>query len=280
MAVILGLAAAMAYGAADFLGGLTSRRNSVISVVLISQTLGFLLLLAALPLLVNGPLDAPTVWWGIACGLVGSAGICLLYLGLARGRMSVVGPVAAVETACLPLIWGLVSGERPGPVALAGVGVAVVAIALVSAARDPAAAVGERRRSGLPEALGSGFSIGLYLILLDQTPADSGAWPLAVARVASLTVFGVAALIVRSRIRPTPGTAAAIVAAGTLDVTANVLYLVGSRAGLLTIVAVLTSLYPAATILLARTVLKERLSGLQIVGLGLAVGGVVLITLG
>jgi drug/metabolite transporter (DMT)-like permease len=150
----------------------------------------------------------------------------------------------------------------------------------VSSARDPGAAEGERRRSGLPEALAAGFFIGLYLIFLDQTPSDSGAWPLGVARVVSVTMFGAAALIVRGGIRPAGGTLVAIAAAGTLDVTANVLYLLGSRAGLLTIVAVLTSLYPAGTILLARTVLKERLAGLQIVGLGLAAGGVVLITLG
>lgn len=288
MAVVLGLLAAISYGSADFLGGLATKRNPVVRAALISQALGFAVYLVALPLLPEGRLTGDAWLWGGLAGLTGGVGLAFLYRGLAHGRMSVVAPMTAVIAAVMPVAFGLVTGERPSTLQLAGIGLAIPAIALVSSvphasARVTAAGTTVRSRAaalGVFDAVISGIAIGLFLITLARPGEDTGAYPLLAARIVSILMFLVLVIGTRTSLRPARGTSAVMAASGILDVTANLLYLFGTRKGLVSVVAVLTSLYPGATVVLARVVVKERLSMHQLVGLALALTGVALMAAG
>ena len=288
MAVLLGLFAAVTYGTADFLGGLATKRNPAIRVALVSQVFGFTLYLMALPLLPEGRFSGEAWLWGGLAGLTGAVGLGFLYRGLAHGRMSVVAPFTAVIAAILPVAFGLATGERPSAPQLVGIALAVPAIALVSSVPHQSAnpvAVGATLRSraaalGVFDALVSGIGIGLFFITLARAGDDTGVFPLVAARIVSITLFLALVVATRRSFRLAPGTGPIVAASGALDVTANLLYLLGTRAGLVSVVAVLTSLYPGATVALARVVVKERLSVTQLVGLFLAVAGVASIAAG
>lgn len=282
MAIFLGLAAAITYGAADFLGGLATRRTNVFRVVLLSQVIGSLLFFISMPFFSEEEPTARALAWGALAGVAGGSGVLLFYHALAVGRMSVIAPLTGVEAAVVPVIWGLASGERPTSVALAGVALALVAVALVSASPQPIAegALGRAGVPGLAPALGAGFAFGMFFILLAEAGRDAGLWPLVSGRLASLSLVAMFIVVGRKGLRPSRGTLPAIVGAGVFDVTANVLYLIASRRGLLSLVAVLTSMYPASTVVLARLALGERLVRLQLAGLAVATAGVTLIGLG
>lgn len=277
VAVLLGLLVALSYGAGDFLGGLSSRRLDAVTVVQASQLVGLTGLAIAVLLVPDQVLLASDLVRGAVAGAVGLLGLVLLYRGLAVGAMSIVAPVSAVGAAVLPLAWGLGNGERPGPVALLGVALALVAVALVSSpANDESVAPGRSKEIAL--ALLAGAAFGVLFILLGDTSDDSGLWPVLGARVASATLVTVV-LLGRGRPPRVPpvGTRALVAGAGLLDVAANALFVYAARAGLLSLVAVLSSLYPAATVVLARVVLHERTDRRQQVGLVAALAGVVLI---
>ncbi|HEV2766444.1 MAG TPA: EamA family transporter [Acidimicrobiales bacterium] len=282
MALALGLAVAVVYGTADFLGGLATRRNPAFVVVALSQVWGVVVLAAASAVLTDATPAPRDLALGAAAGVVGLLGVGLLYQALSSGSMGVVAPITAVGAAVLPLAWGLASGERPAVVSLVGIVVALVAVALVAGGAPPgaAAAVARHSRRPLGLAIGAGAAFGVLFILLAGTRADAGLSPLVAARVASLAILAVAVLAMRPPLRVAPGSGAAVAGAGLLDMAANVLFLLAVRRGLLSLVAVLASLYPAATSVLARTVLGERLGRLQVGGLGLALVGLVLIAAG
>ncbi|HEX2025677.1 MAG TPA: DMT family transporter [Actinomycetota bacterium] len=288
MAIVLGLLSGVVYGSADFFGGLATKRNPMVRVVLLSQLVGFLVYLVAIPLLPEGRFTAEAWLWGGLAGLAGAVGVGFLYLGLARGRMSVVAPTTAVVFAIVPVVFGLLRGERPSVLQLIGVAVAIPAVALVSTSTDPmvqrspdgSASAATVVRKGVPEALVAGVAIAAFAILLERPSAETGPWPLVASRIVSVASFVTAAALTRSGVRPAPGSVWIIVAAGVLDVAANLLYLLAVREGLLSIVVVLTALYPAATVILARVVLGERLSGPQLAGLFLALAGVAAIAAG
>ena len=293
MGVLFGLLAAATYGAADFVGGRVSRVVDVFTVVFVSQSIGALPLLVAIPFFTEVAPSAPALWWGAAAGLGGGTGVLLLYRGLAVGRMSVVAPITGVVAAVVPVVFGLATGERPTIVALAGVVTALAAVALVSSAPEPddpgddpvrpgrgEAGFRRWRTSAIPHALGAGISFGSFFIFLDRAGNDTGIWPLVGTRASSLLLVGLAVVTLRRPLRPPSGTIVAIASAGVLDVAANLLYLLATRRGLLSLVAVLTSMYPAMTVLLARVALDERLSRTQLVGLVLGAAGIVLIVLG
>lgn len=275
MAVALALVAAVAYGAADFFGGLASRRVATLAVAVWSQGAGLVLLALMLPFFPGAP-RAADVGWGLACGAFGAVAIALLYRGLATGTMGVVSPLTAVLAAAIPVAFGAARGQSPTPPALAGIAAALVSIVLISAAPPKP---GERRPGGLPpgvpEALGSGIGFGVYFIGLAQPPQTAGFFPLLAARVVSFGVLGAAGLIAgRAALSARGDTLRTIVLAGVLDMAANVLYVVAAHSGLLAVVAVLTSLYPGATIVLAALLLGERLGRIQWLGVAVALAGI------
>ncbi|MER7502926.1 DMT family transporter [Nonomuraea pusilla] len=272
-AVILATACALVYGTADFFGGLATRRSRVLAVVALSQVAGLALILALLPLL-PGRFGGEDVLWGLAAGVSGAAGLVLFYRALATGVMSVVAPTTAVTSAALPVVFGLATGERPPFWALVGVVLALGSVLLVS--QSPGG--GESASAGsVLAALAAGAGFGGFFILLALAQKEAGLWPLVGARLSSISVVLLLALATRRALRPSPGGLRVIVAAGTLDMAANVLYLLAKQHGLLSLVAVLVSLYPASTLVLARQVLGERLHAVQLAGVACALGAVALI---
>jgi drug/metabolite transporter (DMT)-like permease len=285
VAVLLGLLVAATYGAGDFFGGLSAKRAPVAAVVVVSQLCG-LPVLAVLVVLTGGEPTVATFALGAAAGAFGGVGLTCLYRGLAIGRMSVVAPITAVGAAVVPVGWGLMQGERPGPVAFAGVVLAILAVALISRTADEAVDGSHTTattpvRPVLVLSVVAGVAFGMVFVLLAETGDDAGFWPLVAGRCTSVALLAIGAAATRTSLRPGNVAAMArIAAAGTLDMTANALYLLAARRGLLALVAVLASLYPASTVLLARVVLKERLLPIQIAGLGMAGTGIVLIATG
>jgi len=287
LAVALALAAAMFYGAADFCGGLATRRSPALAVVVWSQAVGLVVLIAALPV-VPGVLRAGDVGWGLACGIAGAFAVGLLYRGLAIGVMGVVSPITAVLAAAIPVAFAIARGDRPAPLALTGIALALVAVLLVSAATPaatgddaPLARVERPHRfpPGIPEAIGAGIAFGFFFIAIAQTHRDSGLYPLVGTRITSLTVLALGAVVLRKSLRVSRPGLRTIVVAGALDMAANVFYVVAAHAGALSIVAVLTSLYPAGTVALAAVVLHERMVRLQWTGVAIAFAGVICISL-
>lgn len=260
---------------------MASRRATTWCVALFSQAFGLGFILLVFPFLTaHPPLLRDLVWGGLA-GIAGAAGIGFLYRGLAVGRMSVVSPITAVLAASLPVVWGSLHGERPSFAALAGIALALLAVVLVSAATDQAEGPAgvARIAPGVPAAILAGCGFGVLFIMLAQTSAQAGMWPLIGARLCSIPVLFGAALATRSVIVPPRGSFASIALAGVLDMSANVLYLLSLRYTILAIAAVVTSLYPASTVLLARVVLREYLNARQWCGVACAGAGVVLIAL-
>jgi drug/metabolite transporter (DMT)-like permease len=279
VASALAVLSSLAYGAADFLGGLATKRGStVFSAVVWSQATGLVLVLLALPLL---PRASPTIAdlaWGAATGLAGGVGLAFLYRGLAVGVMSVVAPVTAVCAVIIPVAFGVALGERPARVAVAGVALALASIVLIS--QSGQVEEGKDARTGVPIAIASGIAIGIFLVCLERTGPSAGLWPLVPARIVSVSFIAVAGLVAREKLLPRRESWSIIVGGGGLDMVANIFYLLAVRQAPLSIVATLTSLYPAGTILLARVVLRERHRLVQQAGVACAVLAIVLIVAG
>ncbi len=259
VAVLLGLLVAVSYGSADFLGGFASKSSPAGTSVLGSQSVGLVVVCGYLLVLGGGTLTGGDVGLSALAGVAGVFGVTCLFRGLAVGRMSVVAPVSAVGSAVLEVIWGLARGERPGAVALIGVALALIAIAVVagSATEHPLRTVSARAELAL--GVGAAIGFGGVLICLSETGTESGMWPVVIARLVPLPLL---ALILVAAGRPLLVRRAdrgLIAAAGTLDATANVLLLLAVRQDLLSLVAPVAALYPAATVLLAKVVVHEQI---------------------
>jgi drug/metabolite transporter (DMT)-like permease len=278
MASLLALTAAFAYGAGDFLGGVASRRAPTTAVVLWSHVVGLMMLLVAAPL-VGGDVTAAGLAIGAGAGIIGALGVALFYQGLSIGSMSVVAPIAGLLSAALPVAVGFSGGERPGAMAILGIGIALVAIALVSRETDAGATRSRHQLQALGLAIGAGLAFGLFFTMLNTAGDGVGIWPLVGARVASVTLFGLLGLAKVTQAAPPREAAGAAVGAGLLDAAANVFYVMALSSGLLSVVSVLTALYPAGTVLLARYGLGEQMSGIQRTGLAFAGVSAVLIAL-
>jgi drug/metabolite transporter (DMT)-like permease len=279
---LLALGSAVLYGAADFAGGLTTRRVGTIPVVVLSQASGLILLLLITPLLPDASPARSDLLWGAAAGLTGGIGVALLYRALAIGTMAVVAPTTAVCAVAIPVLISVFLGERPLPLAIAGIALGIGSIILVSQAPEPpedqSSNIPQKRRaSGVGTALASGVAIGFFLLTLARSGSNAGMWPLVVARSVSVALFLTIALARRISLRMPPSMAGLALLCGAIDMLANALYLLAGRVGPLSIVVTLASLYPASTVLLARIVLGERLTKLQISGVGCALAAVVLI---
>ena len=277
MAVVFALCSAATYGIGDFCGGMASRRVPATTVLLWSHLLGLLLLLTAATF-VAGTVDGGDLAIGAVGGLAGAAGVGLLYQGLSVGPMSVVAPITALLSASVPIVVGLGQGDRPSLAVIVGMVGALVAIVLVSAEGGGSLRPSDLR--GVAFALGAGLGFGLFFVALSYTGEDSGIWPLVAARSASVAVVGSLARLGRvARAAPAPGARAFTAIAGTLDAVANVFYLLAVREGLLSVVSVLTALYPVGTVILARLVLKERFVALQRIGMAIALPAAILMAI-
>jgi drug/metabolite transporter (DMT)-like permease len=274
----LAVLSSITYGAADFLGGLATKRSSMFSVVIFSQLTGLILMLLSLLFLPPASPTAIDFAWGAASGLAGGLGVALLYRALSTGVMSVVAPVTALCAVIIPLVVGVLHGERPTAPAIAGVALAIIAIVLVS--QSGHIEEGKRATTGLGTAIASGIAIGIFLVFLQRTGTSAGLWPLIAGRVVSVAFFTGAGLISCEKLTPRRESMLIVVGGGALDMIANILYLLAVRQGLLSIVGTLTSLYPASTIILARIVLRERLRPLQQAGVACAAAAIVLIVSG
>jgi uncharacterized membrane protein len=276
--VAFAVLSAITYGAADFLGGVASKRHRPIAVVAVSQMVGLVLLLVLLPILGPDRYRLIDFGWGAAAGVVGGAGLIFFYRGLSTGRMSVVAPLSAVMTALVPLTFGLLIGERPSTLATVGVVAAIPAIALIT--RETIDEEGESRSTGALDGFIAGIGFGAFFILISRTDPGSGLWPLVGARAASIPFVLLLAAGFRQPVRPLRELDAIVAWAGVLDIAANGLYLFAVRAGLVSLASVVTSLYPASTIILARIVLKEHMTATRVLGIVLALAGIALITTG
>jgi len=342
MVTALALGAALAYGAADFLGGAVARRSTALRAVALCVPTGLTVVLVA-ALLIGGSPSGTAMLWGLGAGLAGGTGLLVFYRALARGPMSVTAPVSALFAAVLPVAVGVLRGDRLSGGVLVGVALCLIAIALVSMESDPADAQaapdavasvpvtvaaagqvhagdrfghgtvlqaqtdpvapvrprGKRWSPGLggrpwrlldngPVMAGlSGVCFGTFLILLKEAGDDTGLWPLVASRVGNLLVVGIALIATVRLSGALPGTPVSgrlliglALLSGALDASANALYFVAAQQGVLSLAAVLSSLYPAVTVLLARIVYSERLRAVQRVGLVMAAAGVILVTAG
>jgi drug/metabolite transporter (DMT)-like permease len=281
LAAVLALASSVTWGMADFLGGLQSRRHPLLAVLVLSQLLAFGLLVVAV--LAGAPTehDASATLWAAGVGTLGVVGLVAFYRALAIGTRSVVAPISATGVS-IPVLAGLLSGERPGALQLAGIALACAGVVLAS--REAPGADAEARRTGRTAvglALLAAIGFGTFLTGMDQAEETADAvWVLLCARTAEVAVLLVAAAFVRPQLPRARAALGAIAAVGVLDLLANLLFVIAASKGLLSVVGVLGSLYPAVTVMLARFVLHERLTPAQNAGVLVTLVGVVALAAG
>jgi drug/metabolite transporter (DMT)-like permease len=303
LAVLLALAAAAGYGGSDYAAGLAARQASVVRVTVLAEATSVVLLACVVPFLGSQAPSWTSVLWGAGAGASGVAGAMALYLGFRHAAFSVASSVSAVATATFSVLAGLALGERPGALSLTGVACALPAIVAVStparrASTDPAArpapggaatAPGGRRHrpgatgrhaAGVGLGLAAGAGFGLFFIGLNQAGSDSDLWPIVVSQVAALVTVALVAAATRDLRFPPAGARRLAVLTGATAAVGTFSFFVATHHGLLAITAVITSLYPAGTILLARVLSGERLTALRIIGLSLAAASVALIAAG
>ncbi len=275
-AVVLALGAAVSYGVGDFLGGLSARRAHVLTVLALSQLVGAAAVAVWVAIAREDFLGGSAVAAAMGAGLCGAVGLGALYRGMAIGAMGVVAPISSVSAA-IPFVVGVAQGERPAAVQVLGAVVALGGLAVISRAPGehgggPAAGVG----LALLAAVGFGF----YFVFLDHAAHDSVPWSVLVARLTSTTLALAAVLAVGATVLPPRRLVPAIVAVGLCDTSANVLFGLATTRGLVSIVSVLTSLYPAVTVGLAAAVLRERLTRTQLAGATAVLAGAAAIAAG
>jgi drug/metabolite transporter (DMT)-like permease len=277
LAVALGLSSSLFWGLGDFLGGLQSRRVRVLAVLLVSQAAGLSAIAIGIAIARAEAPPLVDLWPAAAAGLAGAIALSAFYRALAIGTMSIVAPISATGAA-VPVVVGIASGDRPAALQLAGIVAAIVGVVLASRELDEPGRVPERTSIAL--ALVAALGFGTFFIGMDAGADASVPWALLANRVASV---GAVLLVVGAARVPLPGSPrrlAPLVLVGLLDAGANGLYAWGATEGLVSVVAVLGSLYPVATVLLARLVLGERVRRVQEVGIVAALVGVALIAAG
>jgi drug/metabolite transporter (DMT)-like permease len=278
MGILLGLAAALLYGSSDFSGGLASRRLGFLQVTIIGSAAATVLAWATL-IMVGGPGPSlRAVAWGLVSGLAGGAGSLVLYRGLARGQMSVVGPVSALGAAVVPVVAGIAMGERPSLLAVAGVLVALPSIVLVAASGSVRGKLGAAPK-GLFDGLAAGVAFGVLFIGLAQAGRNAGMWPVACEQTGALLLTLAVAVKSRKSLRIPVRAAGLPLLAGAAGMAATLAYFYATHYSMLAVAAVLVSLYPGVTVLFARALLHERFTPAQRAGLGLATLAIIAIAL-
>jgi drug/metabolite transporter (DMT)-like permease len=292
LTIILGFATSLVYGFADFFGAIASRRIKPVTVTFVSGAIGLAFLLA-LSIFVGADFSPGALFWGTAAGITSAIAMSALYASLAIGPISIVSPLSAVISAIVPSAVGFAQGDRFSTLGFAGLGAILVAVFLVGFV--PGKDVRLPSMKGLVLAVIAGGGIGVVLICLDQAPADSGFAPVILLRATAAAILGAVTLFtfgaairrkLRTSTKPEPDKNRgnepdkvpikfwySVAVTGLFDASANVFFILASRIGSLTVVSVLTALYPLGTIILARIFLKEKLARTQTIGVLLALGG-------
>jgi drug/metabolite transporter (DMT)-like permease len=278
-AFAISLVSALSYGISDFLGGTQSRRLPVLAVLAVSQPVGLLLSLALLPVLGADPISTEKAAIGVGAGIAAAAGLGTFYSAMAMGTISVVAPIASLGV-MVPVAVGLARGEQPGEIQLAGLLVATLGVMVLSYEETEEHAP-VARRSVLLAAV-SGIAFGLFFTGLDLASEGAGspAWAVVAVRAGGVAAIALALVVLRPPLGGIPGAIGVLVAIAVFDILGNTLFAIASNEGLLPVVAVGGSMYPAFTIALAHVVLGERLSGPQRAGVALSLAGVALIAAG
>ena len=286
LAVILGFATSLTYGFADFFGAIASKKLRPVFVTAFAAYFGLALLVS---LVVSGAFTADfsqqALFWGIVGGLFSAAAMSCLYASLAIGPISILSPLSAVISAVVPAIVGVTRGDSFS--GLGWVAILLILVAVVFVGFIPGEKIVRPSTKGLLLGVGAGVGIGAVLICLNVAPAAAGLAPVIVLRITNATLLTTFALTMFARRKARPAelrlstkTWVNIAIAGFCDAGANVLFVMASRQGNLTLVAVLTALYPLGTILLARLVLKEKIATIQLIGILLALGASALLAIG
>lgn len=273
LAIAFGLSSAVAWGAGDFSGGFATKQSPVLTVIFIAQVIGGLLLVSLAFLLGESLPDRSFMTSGALAGLFGTFGLVCLYRGLASERMGIVAPLSAVITALVPVAFAFFSEGAPRMLQLTGFAVALVAVWCLAAANSGQGI----RRQEILLSLAAGGGFGLFFIFIDQASRETILWPLVAARTASLVLIGTILAVKRQLLLPDRRRFPVIALAGILDTAGNAFFALAAQQGRLDVAAVLSSLYPLSTVLLARFILKERLHRQQWAGVLAAVVAMVLI---
>jgi drug/metabolite transporter (DMT)-like permease len=272
--ILFGLLSALTWGAGDFNGGLAAKRSNPYGVVVVAHTisLGLLLVLIAI---IREPIPPLRDWlWGAAAGLTGGIGLLLLYRALAEGRMSVAAPVSALLAATLPVVVGIFQDGNPGALVLLGFILALAAVWLVSGGEGLSFRLADLRQPVI-----AGVAFGAFFICLERASQTSLWWPLVAIRIVSISSLLGYAILTRQPWLPKRESLVPIILSSVLDTVGNATYALSARMGRLDVAAVLGSLYPGATVLLAWLFLKERISRVQAIGILMALGAILMLTL-
>jgi len=267
------LAASLSWGAGDFSGGVATRRAKVLSVVIAAHAIG-LMMLIALALIWSEPFPSTLdIIWGSVAGLAGAVGVVAFYQSLSVGRMGIVAPITAMLSAAVPVLFGAFFEGLPGPLQLIGFVLALIAVGLISGL-----GVVKGRPKGLGLAFLAGLGFGSFFILISRVSQGAIFWPLAAARLASFLFLLAVILVRRQKVIPKKSVLPVVFLAGALDVAGNVFFVLATHAGRLDVAAILSSLYPAVTVLLASIILKERVTRIQTIGIFIALVAIPLIS--
>jgi drug/metabolite transporter (DMT)-like permease len=279
-AYLMGFLSSLLFGSADFLGGIGAKRAPAPVVALLSGLGGLAAVLLALPFFHGSPIAADLAWGALA-GVCGALSVSLMYRALALGPMSLASPVFSLIGLCVPVLFGLVIGERPHAVQWLGVGLAVLAIPLLSTTREEHGAFSrEHVRRTLLVSIGAGLVVGWFLVCLSRIGHQAGVLPLAVARVAGMAALALVLALQRRALVPAVPARLPAFTSGVVDSAANIAFLIAMRQGPLVVVSALVSLAPATTSVLARLVLGERWSAHQALGLAMALAAGVCLSIG
>lgn len=280
LGIAFALSSSLSWGISDFIGGLQARRLPLLRVMLVSQSIGFGAVILVVTIRGSGPPDTGRLVASAAAGLAGVAGLTAFYRALAIGTMSIVAPIAATGV-CVPVIVGIADGEHPAPLKILGIAAAIVGVVLASREPgEPSADRSRHARTSVLLALVAALGFGAMAVGLRAGARADVLWTLLAARAAGVSALALLFLVRRPPAAEAPMRTAPLVAMGILDVSANGLYALATRHGLLSIVSVAASLYPLVTVLLARSLLGERVHRVQEAGILTALAGVALIAAG
>ena len=274
-AIALGLAASLSWGVADFFGGIQSRRMPVVAVVLGSQLAGLVLVVSIVAVRGEGLPGGDFVFYAALSSIAGITGLMAFYHALSIGSMGVVAPLSSCAAA-IPLVVGLATGDRPST--LQGAGVVIAIVGVLMASREATEHGGAAVAKGAGFALVSAVGFGCFFLAIDKASDTDVLWAVCVNRTVSVALLGLAVLVVRPKLGLQPKDMRTLAIVGVLDILANGFFALAATKGLVSVVAVLASLYPVVTVILARVVLKERLRTIQRVGAALALAGAALIS--